>query len=70
MNKRSTQGYVCMAALLTASSASPQSLPNLFPLPNGSGLLQTYNTNNAPISLKGAFFQSLGTNGRSCSSCH
>ena len=70
MNKRSTQGYVCMAALLTASSASPQSLPNLFPLPNGNGLLQTYNTNNAPISLKGAFFQSLGTNGRSCSSCH
>ena len=53
-----------------ATSATPQSLPNQFPLPNGSGLLETYNVNNAPISLKGAFFQSIGTNGRSCASCH
>jgi cytochrome c peroxidase len=65
-----TKCSVFIAVLLTAASASPQSLPNLFPLPNGSGLLETYNINNAPISLKGAFFQSLGTNGRSCSSCH
>jgi cytochrome c peroxidase len=62
-------------ALLGLSAAfmvitSGQDLPNLFPLPNGSGLLETYNINNQPISLKGAFFQSLGTNGRSCSSCH
>jgi hypothetical protein len=61
---------VLIAILATATSAAPQSLPNLFPLPNGSGLLETYNINNAPISLRGAFFQSLGTNGRSCSSCH
>ncbi len=61
---------VFMTILAMATNASPQSLPNLFPLPNGSGLLETYNINNAPISLKGAFFQSLGTNGRSCSSCH
>src|SRR5579859_5064081 len=47
-----------------------QSLPNLFPLPNGSGFVETYNTNNTSIDLTGAFFQSLGTNGRSCSSCH
>jgi len=53
-----------------ATSATPQSPPNQFPLPNGSGLLETYNINNTPISLKGAFFQSVGTNGRSCSSCH
>jgi cytochrome c peroxidase len=61
---------VLITILATATSAAPQSLPNLFPLPNGSGLLETYNINNAPISLRGAFFQSLGTNGRSCSSCH
>jgi cytochrome c peroxidase len=61
---------VLIVILATATSAVPQSLPNLFPLPNGSGLLETYNINNAPISLRGAFFQSLGTNGRSCSSCH
>lgn len=55
---------------LSVVVANAQSLPNLFPLPNGSGLLETYNVNNQPISLSGAFFQSLGTNGRSCSSCH
>ena len=57
------------AAIMTPF-ATAQSLPNLFPLPNRSGWLETYNVNNAPISLKGAFFQSLGTNGRSCASCH
>ena len=47
-----------------------QSLPNLFPLPNQSGFVETYNINNTSIDLTGPFFQSLGTNGRSCSSCH
>ncbi len=56
-------------AMMTMS-VSGQSLPNLFPIPNRSGLLETYNVNHRPISLTGAFFQSLGTNGRSCSSCH
>src|SRR5665213_3091039 len=45
-------------------------LPNLFPFPNSTGLLQNYNTDNQPIPQTGAFFQSLGTNGRSCSTCH
>jgi hypothetical protein len=61
---------VLIGAAMMTPAASPQSLPNLFPLPNRSGWLETYNVNNAPISLKGAFFQSLGTNGRSCASCH
>ena len=47
-----------------------QNLPNLFPLPDSSGFLETYNVKDAPISLQGAFFQSIGTNGRSCSTCH
>ena len=51
-------------------STSAQSLPNNTPFPNGSGFLTTYNVHNTPISLTGAFFQSLGTNGRSCGSCH
>ena len=33
-------------------------------------MLETYNTGDKPIDLSGPFFQSLGTNGRSCSSCH
>jgi hypothetical protein len=47
---------VLITTLTMATSATPQSLPNQFPLPNGSGLLETYNINNAPINLKGAFF--------------
>ena len=61
-----------IAALLRAQSPAdrPTSLPNLFPLANPSGILETYNINNTSLDLTGAFFQSLGTNGRSCSSCH
>lgn len=55
---------------VTGGLASAQSLPNLFPLPNGSGFLETQNTGNGPIDLTGPFFQSLGTNGRSCTTCH
>src|SRR2546430_2681581 len=58
------------ALLLTATIASAQSLPNLLPIPDSRGFLETYNINNTSINLTGAFFQSLGTNGRSCSSCH
>lgn len=55
---------------LSGTIIGAQSLPNLFPLPNSSGFLETYNVNNTSIDLTGPFFQSLGTNGRSCSSCH
>src|SRR5215831_17202871 len=57
-------------ALISSLMAQAQSLPNLFPIPNASGLLETYNAGDKPIDLKGPFFQSLGTNGRSCGSCH
>lgn len=57
-------------ALRAESPADFRSLPNLFPLPNPSGFVETYNINNAAIDLTGPFFQSLGTNGRSCASCH
>ena len=45
-------------------------IPNgvLFPNPNGAS--QTYSTTGGGIDLTGPFFQSLGSNGRSCSSCH
>ena len=57
-------------ALLSVVAARGQSLPNLFPFPNASGLVETYNSDDRPIDLSGPFFQSLGTNGRSCASCH
>ena len=47
-----------------------QSLPNLYPFSNVAGVLETYNAGAKPIDLTGPFFQSLGTNGRSCGSCH
>ncbi len=56
--------------LVCAMNVGAQTLPNLFPLPDSSGFVETFNTNNSSISLTGAFFKSLGTNGRSCSSCH
>jgi hypothetical protein len=57
-------------ALISGLVTQAQSLPNLFPIPNASGLLETYNAGDKPIDLTGPFFQSLGTNGRSCGSCH
>lgn len=62
--------HIVSAASLLLSTVSGQTLPNLFPLPNSSGFAETYNVNNTSISLNGAFFKSLGTNGRSCGSCH
>jgi hypothetical protein len=59
-----------LEAVVSSFIAHAQSLPNLFPIPNASGLLETYNAGGAPIDLTGPFFQSLGTNGRSCASCH
>jgi cytochrome c peroxidase len=56
-----------MALLLPARS---QELPNLFPFANAAGVVETYNVNDQAIPTNGAFFQSLGTNGRSCFSCH
>jgi cytochrome c peroxidase len=64
--------FICGALLcgLTLSGQILTSLPNSFPLLDPSGFIETYNVNNASLDLTGAFFQSLGTNGRSCSTCH
>jgi len=40
-------------------AANGQSLPNLFPFPNATGLLETYNTAGDSVSLTGPFFQCL-----------
>jgi cytochrome c peroxidase len=72
-----TMSYIAPAAMFAAALIAVGGLnaqiklPNLFPFPNGSGVLQTNNTSgNGQIDLNGPFFQSLGTNGRSCFSCH
>ncbi len=37
---------------------------------NETGILGTVNVNGPTVTMKNAFFQSLGTNGRTCFSCH
>jgi len=71
MKIRTSQALVIViGGCCGALAAGGQSLPNLFPFSNASGLLETFNTANGPIDLTGPFFQSLGANGRSCGSCH
>jgi cytochrome c peroxidase len=56
---------VMMLAVLTSAAA----VANLFRFPDPMGDMATYNTLGA-IDLNNPFFQSLGTNGRSCATCH
>jgi cytochrome c peroxidase len=53
----------------SASISGPPIVPDNTPFPNPSGFAATVNSN-GPIDLSNEFFQNLGTNGRSCSSCH
>jgi cytochrome c peroxidase len=66
-------GCVIAAALLIVSHTLGQQgsavIPNLAGFPDGAGVLRTYNQNGG-MDLTGPFFQSLGTNGRSCATCH
>ncbi len=56
--------------LLTSSGVyAGFSLPNLFPFIDGSGFSAT-NSTTGRLDLSGPFFQSLGTNGRTCGTCH
>ncbi len=59
---------VLCAATLSATTAA-FFIPNLTPFPDSAGAVATYNTAGT-INQKNAFFQSLGTNGRSCATCH
>ncbi|MBV9183616.1 MAG: hypothetical protein JO356_20110, partial [Acidobacteria bacterium] len=62
--------------LMAIVAARGQQIPFLTFLSNGlyflnpNGASQTYNANGGGIDLTGPFFQSMGTNGRSCGSCH
>ena len=61
------------AAAFAESAFSPTggqaTLPNLVPTANESGFAATFSKSGV-IDRSGPFFQSLGINGRSCSSCH
>jgi len=56
-------------ALTGAGLFAGSSLPNPLITRDGSGFLGTYSTS-GPIDITNPFFQNLGTNGRTCNSCH
>jgi hypothetical protein len=58
-----------LALCVSAQADSPKQLPNMLRFPNPTGFAATYSTTGS-IDLTGPFFQSLGTNGRACVSCH
>jgi len=57
------------AATVSRAAGDNASLPNMTPFPNRAGFAATYSTV-GKIDLTGPFFQSVGTNGRACVSCH
>ena len=59
------QGFV--AGQIAVSSGAP--IPNLQPFADPTGIVATYNTA-GDIDTTNPFFQSLGTNGRACVTCH
>lgn len=62
-----------LATLIVVTAAYGQRvpfIPNGIFFPNPGGASQTYSTTGGGIDLTGPFFQSLGTNGRTCGSCH
>ncbi|MGE5243312.1 MAG: hypothetical protein ACM3SQ_03695 [Betaproteobacteria bacterium] len=58
----------CTLALVAAAIASA-AIPNLFNFGDPTGAIATYQTYGA-LDTGNAFFQSLGTNGRTCATCH
>lgn len=57
-----------LMAGLTLSAFAGFHLPNLLPFPDPSGIFRTLAL--GPVDLSNPFFEKLGTNDRSCASCH
>jgi cytochrome c peroxidase len=73
LNKHLVRAQAAIGALAFCAAAADAgettTMPSLVEFANASGYAATYSTA-GPIDLTGPFFQSLGTNGRSCVSCH
>ncbi len=64
---------ISVAALIAIGALHGQQItfiPNGVFFANPGGASETYSTTGGGIDQTGPFFQSLGTNGRSCGSCH
>jgi cytochrome c peroxidase len=68
--------FLIFAMVLVATAAVARQIPLIFfipngiPFPNPAGASQTYSSTGGGIDQTGLFFKSLGTNGRSCGTCH
>lgn len=70
LNKLKKPGMLVVVILCAASiSLAVATIPNLFPFPDRSGAVATYSSAGS-LDTSGPFFQSLGTNGRTCATCH
>src|SRR5438045_2753048 len=69
MVRRTILLAVCTVALGSVALTLRSTLPNPILSPNDSGTLSTYSTSGS-IEVTTPFFQNLGTNGRTCNSCH
>jgi hypothetical protein len=69
LRRRVIFSIVILMVIATGSAIADIYLPNLFPFLDPTGLSGTYSSSGS-VDLSGPFFQSLGTNGRSCGTCH
>jgi cytochrome c peroxidase len=67
--KRILQWIVALGILTSGTAIADAYLRNLFPFLDFTGFSAT-NSATGSIDLGSAFFQSLGTNGRTCATCH
>lgn len=71
MHKSMSRGFIALlpASALFVAAANAHELAKSEVSIDSTGAIQTVNANGR-TDTQGAFFQSLGTNGRSCSTCH
>jgi len=68
-HKRIFHFIVALAILTGGTAIADIYLPNLFPFLDFTGFSAT-NSTTGSVDISGPFFQSLGTNGRTCGTCH
>jgi hypothetical protein len=69
LRRRIVLSAVALVTIVSGSAIADVYLRNLFPFLDLTGFSGTY-SNTGSVDLSGPFFQSLGTNGRTCETCH
>lgn len=65
----SAAGLALLPVYLTRADQERPVIPNMAGFPDPSGVLRTYSADGA-LDMSGPFFQNLGSNGRTCFTCH